>query len=126
MTYVKVVPEVPVKPFHRIWIDDEREPEGKDWYDVWAKNFSQFREVLKVIEERGEKIDHVSFDYVLEGDPNWPRPYEKNGLHCVEVLYGVDHLLEADAILEGHSRDSDYNKEIRERIVMFFDNVEVK
>lgn len=89
----------------RIWIDDERPmPEG---YDVWCKCFSEFHAYLRHL--AGDRISHVSFDYVLLNDPSWPRPHEKHGDKCVELFCSYDHLHAEDVTVEFHSSDKDYN-----------------
>lgn len=95
----------------RIWIDDQRDmPDGYDW---WCRHFSGFRELLDHFQTQGVKVSLVSFDYVLLGDPAWPRPHEKHGDACVEIFSYFQDLHAPDLEVEFHSSEEKYNDKMR-------------
>ena len=100
------------KSVHAIWLDYVR-PNTDPYLDIHAKNFSEFRAAIDEIKEHGELIDYVSFDYMLEGDPNWPFPHEKNGRDCAEYMMWEPEVLHPDFLFECHSSSSRFNNEIR-------------
>lgn len=94
----------------RIWIDDTREP--PEGYDYWLKWFSDFQRWLRHSAD-GTKISRVSFDYVLLDDPMWPRPHEKSGDACVELLASYPQFHADDLEVEFHSTDEQFNDRMR-------------
>ncbi len=91
----------------RIWIDDERlMPSGFPFYNLHCKNFSELRKALELIEKADKKIDAVSFDFVLNNDPNWG--YARDGLDCIEIVVDSQLVVE-DAYVDFHSSDLELN-----------------
>lgn len=96
----------------RIWIDDLRSPPD-DSYDFHVKWYSEFHSLIKNLKLLDQEVSHVSFDYVLNDDPKWPRPYEKHGDACVELFAAFHSIHSSDLTVEFHSSDELFNQKMR-------------
>ena len=97
-----------------LYLDDERKP-----MDRWPtkkgqvtviRSYGAFRKLIGGVEERGDKIVYVSFDWHLGLDPDWGY---KNGEDALEVMLHAERraqrngttIFADDVMCNAHSSD---------------------